>query len=354
VSRWIGCALTGWLVACGVQPNETVAAQSAIVAAWSAGSISLAELEAGVEMELREMESRKALERYELLQRTLDAAIEERLLEAERKRRDLGSLDELFAAEVDARAGAPTEEELRAAWVQLSAQMPLATYEDALPFLTAQLTEQRRIERRAMFIDELKAAAGLRMELPYPDIPRVEIPIRDHDPTVGAPDAKVVIVQFAELQCFYCRKAAPVIEHLLARHEGDVRVVFKDFPQSGHEAARQGAIASHCAGEQGRYWEMSRRLLDQPDRLNPAALREVATTLGLDLPGWDHCMRDEVWPERIDEDIRDGRIAGVGATPTFFVNGLLVAGAVPYARLDALVDQELSRRGAATAHREPR
>lgn len=320
------------------------------VATWSGGEVTLGDLEDQLESELREIDVRHALERYELLQHTLDARVEEDLLAREQRRRGFTSLEQLFAVEVNQKAGEPTEEELRTAYAVFVQQMPQTTFEDAAPVLRSRLIEQRRAERHAAFLEELRAAAQLKVDLRYPDIPRVNIPERDHDPSVGPSDAKVTIVEFAELQCFYCRKAAPVLDRLLAEHGDDVRVVYKDYPLSGHESARAGAVASHCAGEQGRFWEMNRRLLDQPDRLTPVALREQAAALSLDLDKFDRCSRDEVWGERIDEDVRDGRAAGVGATPTFFVNGLLVAGAVPFGRLDALVDQELAARGARSSH----
>lgn len=344
------------LLGCEVgQPASPVAAPPVEAAAsWSGGRVAAADLEAEHADELRDLEVRYLLDRYEVLHRALDAKVEGALLEAERARLGLVSIDALMAAEVAAKAVAPTEEEVKRDFARFQLMAPDTPYEAVRAHLHAQLLRQREEERRLAFLDELKTRAGLTVRLAYPDIPRIEVPIRDHDPLLGDTNAPVTVIQFAEYQCYYCRRVAPLLERLVDEHPGDVRVVMKDFPLTGHERARMAAVAAHCAGGQGRYWEMGEVLLDHPDQLGEEHLRGYALELGLDAAVWDDCMRDPIWLDRVDQDVHDGRAAGVGSTPTLFVNGLMLNGAQPYARLDALVEQELVRLRGVGKHRSGR
>ncbi|HMV67175.1 MAG TPA: DsbA family protein, partial [Myxococcota bacterium] len=324
-----------------------------IVARWDGGAIDLDALEQRLSTELRDMDVRYALERFDLLQRTLEAQVEHELLEAERKRRGLPDVRALLDAEVDARAGEPGEFELLAAYERLVEQMPNVTYVDAMPQLRQALVEQRRQARQGAFVDELRAQAHLTLALPYPEIPRVSVQVRDHDAQIGPSDAAVTLVEFTEYPCQFCRRLTPVLDRLQADHAPNVRVVVKDFPVSGHPFARQGAIASRCAGEQGRYWEMHRGMMGDAQIDSPEQITSLAARLGLDMAAWSTCVHDDLWQIRLDQDQEDGRRAGVAATPTLFVNGLQVTGAVSYALLDALIDQEIARAGRAISHAPP-
>jgi protein-disulfide isomerase len=320
------------------------------VARWRDGQIGLEELEDELATELREMEVRYALERFDLMQRTLEARVEQELLESERARRGMVDIGALLQAEVDARAGEPTELEIIAAYEKLVEQMPNINYLDTAPQLRQTLIEQRKQVRRAAFLEELRVGASLSLALPYPAIPRVSVNIRDHDATLGPRSAPVTLVEFTEYPCPYCRRIAPLLERLQKEHADNLRLVIKDFPVSGRQFARQGAVASQCAGEQGRYWELHRHLMEHPEVEEAEQLTNLASALGLDMNAWHTCIHDEVWQIRLDQDQEDGRRAGVFATPTLFINGLQVTGAVSYALLDALVDQELERVGRQAVH----
>lgn len=315
------------------------------VASWEGGSVDLADVEARVHDELRRMDVQHALDRYELLHDALDTLVEDELLRREVERRGLPDRAALLVAEVDTVVVEPTEAELREEFERFSRQVPSATFEAARPHLRREILEARKDTRQRAFLRELQAAAGLKMTLEFPDIPRVDIPVEDHDPVLGPPDAPVTIIEFAGFQCYYCKRVQHVLTRLVDDYGGKVRVVFKDFPLGGHARAEEAAVAAHCAGDQGAFWPMATVLLDNQALLDHDHLHAYAQDLGLDVDAWDRCMDEERWPAMIHADVVAGREAGVTATPTFFVNGLMMSGAHAYERYATLVDQELDRLG---------
>lgn len=312
------------------------------VARWNDGSITRDKLEARLADELRLMDIQYRLERYERLHDALDGAVEDALLDAEVKRRGLDGREALFAAEVDAKLTEPTEEELKAEFARFVEQVPDAEYDAAKPILRRELMGMRKDARREAFLSELRKASGLVLDFPFPDLPRVKVPINADDPSLGSADAPVTIVEFGGYQCYYCRRVSDVLHRLVDAYPGKVRLVYKDFPIAGHDAGRQAAVAARCAGEQHHYWEMSSVLLANQGRLERDHLEGYARDLGLDLDAWRTCVEDPGWDAKIDAGLKDGRDAGVSSTPTFFVNGLMLTGAHSYDRFAALVDQELA------------
>ena len=112
-------------------------------------------------------------------------------------------------------------------------------------------------------------------------------------PALGR-DAPVTIVEFSDYQCPFCRRfyatTLPAIkkEYIDA---GKVRYVFRDFPlEELHSHARKAAEAAHCAGEQGKYWQMHDALFQNQGTLELPQLAEHARAVGLDSLVFNRCM----------------------------------------------------------------
>lgn len=351
-SRAVGAVLCAVVGACDPEPSPrasevvNVSEGSAVLATWDGGSVTLPELEERLHDELARLEATYLVERYEKLHQALDGAVEEALLASEVARRGLPDVASLLEAEVEARIGEPTEEEIRTEYARFVEQVPAAELEASRPFLRKELRDARRHERRRAYLEELKASRGLHVRFPYPAIPRAEVPVDPHDATLGDPLAAITIVVFSGFECLYCKRVEPTMRRVVESYAGKVRLVVKDFPLPGHGHAEVAAIAAHCAGDQGRYWEMSDLLFANQGRFELAHLTEYADRLGLDRPRWQSCVNDPAWHKRIAEDVHLGRRIGVQSTPTFYFNGLPVAGAHAYERFAAIVDQELLRASA--------
>ncbi len=100
-------------------------------------------------------------------------------------------------------------------------------------------------------------------------------------------------------------------------------------------------MAAHCAGEQGAYWKMNKQLMNNQHALSDGDLIGYAVQLDLELEKYQACLSSGRHEAEIREDLALGKRLGVGATPTFFINGIQLQGAVPYEQFANLIDREL-------------
>jgi hypothetical protein len=143
----------------------------------------------------------------------------------------------------------------------------------------------------------------------------------DGFPTRGAVMARVTIVEFSDFQCPHCGHAHPILRQLLREFEGDVRIVFRNYPLPGHPRAQPAARAAIAAGNQDKFWEMADLLFEHQDTLEDEDIDRFATELGLDMARFHTDMAAPETQARIDADHEAGHDLGVEGTPTFFING---------------------------------
>lgn len=113
----------------------------------------------------------------------------------------------------------------------------------------------------------------------------------------------------------------PLLEQVLEKYPGKIKLVIKHFPLRSHKYAWNAAAAALAAQNQGKFWEFSERLFEDATPLSDGRLREIAGDLALDQEKFE---RDRQAPEavrKIRKDMQDGIRAGVRGTPTIFVNG---------------------------------
>ena len=142
-------------------------------------------------------------------------------------------------------------------------------------------------------------------------------------PFKGKSGAKVTVVEFSDYQCPFC--ARHVRETLAALDAdyittGKVKYVFQDFPiASIHPHAFKAHESAHCAGEQGKYWQMHDRLFRSQKATAPTDLRAHAETLGLDTGRFQECLDGGRHAAAVRQRLAQGKKATVRGTPTFFV-----------------------------------
>jgi protein-disulfide isomerase len=109
---------------------------------------------------------------------------------------------------------------------------------------------------------------------------------------------------------------------VLDHYSADVRLVYRHFPiESAHPNALMAAEAAEASAAQGRFWEMHDLLMHQGARLDRKSLDQTAGSLGLDLAEFKASLDDEIYRQRIREQM-DGALRGhLRATPAFYVNG---------------------------------
>ncbi len=167
--------------------------------------------------------------------------------------------------------------------------------------------------------------------------PAAALPLEGDEPRRGRADAPITILEFADYGCPHCAEAGDVIEDLV-RTVPQVQVRFRVFPLSGFcnpvlepssptgtelEIGRcRAALAAHCAGANGKFWEYTDGVFaGQPD-LSDERLMEVASNVGLDPGALQTCMADPASARAVRDDALAGASLRLQGTPAFFVVGL--------------------------------
>ena len=134
----------------------------------------------------------------------------------------------------------------------------------------------------------------------------------------------------------------PLIEQVLDKYPDNVKIVFKHFPLPFHQQAMPAALASMAAEKQGRFWEYHDALFKNQDKLSESTYMEIAKNLGLDLKQFSLDMMRPSIRNKIEEDISDGKKAGISGTPSIFVNGRFVKKR-ELGTISKLIDSELGK-----------
>jgi protein-disulfide isomerase len=141
----------------------------------------------------------------------------------------------------------------------------------------------------------------------------------------GNPDAPVTLEEFGDFQCPPCGQFAGFVEELLKEYDSRLRVIFRNFPLSAHEHAREAALAAEAAGFQGKFWEMYDTLYREQAAWSKAPnARELfesyAGTIGVNLDQFKKDVDSDKARERVDSDQALADSLGIKVTPTLFIN----------------------------------
>jgi protein-disulfide isomerase len=276
-------------------------------------------------------------EEFQLKQDALESLIDQKVLEAEARRRTV-STGELLEQEVNSKLTGATEAEIEAFYEGQKDRInrPLAEVKDQI----RQVLDQTRLQQlRQTFYQRLRQGTQIDVFL---SPPRLQV-ASDPERTRGASDAPVTIVEFSDFQCPYCQKAYVTVRSLLEKYPDKVRLAYRDFPLSQiHPQADLAAEASRCALEQGKFWEYHDLLFENPSRLDREFLEQHAAVLALDGQEFAVCLDSGRHKPAIEQDRQEGLRAGVSGTPGFFINGIFVSGAQPLSAFEKIIDSELA------------
>ena len=176
---------------------------------------------------------------------------------------------------------------------------------------------------------------------------------KDH--TMGPANAPVTLVEYGDYQCPYCAEARAVLEELVERSDGKVRLVFRHYPlDSVHPLARQAAEAAEAAGAQGYFWPMHNLLYENQDHLEDGDLRSYAVRLDLDLARFDEDLAGHRHAGRVQENRLAGERDGVRGTPGVFLDGVPYGGALEIEALLRAVEEAEGGTGGQEPNREVR
>jgi len=311
------------------------------IATWDGGELSYTD---GVKMaqgQLIQLEAEYLTSTYQAAMQSIEQTVLEQLLELETTAGKFASQDDLLKQEVEDKVTEPTQSEIELMYEQFKSRLQGMDLASASPLIREQLLRQKQGERFQVYIEELKTKYNVKITLPYPDLPRQEVSA-DDDPFLGTDGAPIEIIQFAEFQCPYCGKVGDTMEKLLAEYPGKLKIVYRDFPLGFHDRAIPAAIAANCAGEQDKYWDMHGILMKNQTKLQDTDLAGFAKEVGVDMDKWSTCLKDPAQEAEVKKDMEDASAVGVTGTPAFFINGVLLSGAVPFDQFKSIIDKELA------------
>ncbi len=214
---------------------------------------------------------------------------------------------------------------------------------------------QEQVQKMQAQLDQMQEQLAQLSEAltPLPQgVERVRIEASpDDDTPLGSADAPIVIVEFSDFQCPFCRRfweqTLPQLKKAYVE-TGKVKFFYRDFPLGFHPNAQPAAEATECADEQGAYWAMHDHIFKNQaewagDALVKVRFRRYAEELRLDAAKFSDCLDSGRYAEEVQKDYQDGILYGVEGTPTFFINGYKVVGAQPFEVFKKLIEAKLKR-----------
>jgi len=155
----------------------------------------------------------------------------------------------------------------------------------------------------------------------------------------GQANASVALVLFSDLHCPFCKQMAQEVLPLLIQefvNSGQVSLTYRHLPILGNDSIRL-ATALECAGQQraSAFWELHDHVYLSPPEISfeDTALARWAETAGLNAGTFRDCLVSPTTRKDVEDDLAVGRALNVAGTPTLFINGKRLVGAVPYAML---------------------
>jgi len=168
----------------------------------------------------------------------------------------------------------------------------------------------------------LKAKTDTFVEAKLPDDAGVVYRIdAAKSPLRGPKEAPVTIVEFSDFQCPYCAGLESTLDQVLKAFPKEVNLIYKQFPLNIHQYARQAAVASMAAHQQGKFWQLHDKMFQNFTAISEENIKKWAKEVGLNMGDFEKSMQSGALETLVQKDIADGAAARVLGTPTLFING---------------------------------
>jgi protein-disulfide isomerase len=287
--------------------------------------------------ELEQKESAKLLsahyQYYQAETKALNELIDNKLLEQKAKAENL-TLEQLVDRDIKSQVKDPTEDQMRVYYEGLETDQPYAAVRGKI---LEKIRELRTAKARSAYVNALRAQTTVYVTLAPP---RADVDTQNAQ-TLGPEKAAVTVIEFADYECPYCQKVAADVKKLQADLSDKVAFTYKDFPLPMHARAEKAAEATRCASKQGKFWELHDELFRSKE-LDTDELKVQARALKLDSAEFDKCLDSGEQAAAVERDREEGIRLGLSGTPSFFINGHFLSGALDYAALRQIVEQQLA------------
>ncbi len=174
-------------------------------------------------------------------------------------------------------------------------------------------------------------------------------------PVWGNPSGKVIIVEFSDFECPFCRMAGQNLRPALKEYKDQVAFYFVNYPLDNscnvylqhpmHQDSCNAAKAAFCASKDNMFWGYHDMLFDNQKNLSSGALLDYAQKLGLNRDKMMSCIFSEEALNVVKQDIELGKTMAVEGTPTFFVNGRRLSQWNNFKLVRGIIQEEIKKGG---------
>ena len=220
----------------------------------------------------------------------------------------------------------------------------------AIGYLFAKVEMLQKGATAAQQAQQAAAPAAAPQEPLTPDPEKVKKDLKmGHLPVKGNENAKVPMVEFSDFECPFCgRFYSETLSQIEKEYidTGKVKLYYRHYPLSFHPKAVPLANAAECANDQNAFWKMHDKIFENNATVSTMTddqIKQWAADLGLDTSTFISCYDNKTHQSAIDEDTTAGTAVGVSGTPTFYINGRQLVGAMPFASFKAIIDEELKK-----------
>ncbi len=165
------------------------------------------------------------------------------------------------------------------------------------------------------------------------------------NPSKGAINPKVTIVEFGDFECGPCKQIQNSIDVVLKTYPDTVSVVWKNLPnESAHPNATPAAVAAHCADKQGMFWEFHDALFERQTFLSDGQYSQIALELGLNEKKFNTCFNEKETLPIIKKDFDEAVALNIVATPALYIGKESFIGAQTVDELIQIVSDKLNEK----------
>ena len=259
---------------------------------------------------------------FQIRQQVLDRRINDLLIIAEANKKKIGP-EEIVRTEITDKLKTPTDAEISKFYEDNKARIrgDLASTKAGI---VTYLQQEQQEKLETALADRLRAGAKVQILLKEPDAPAINVAL-GIGASRGDVNSAVTVVEFTDFQCSACGGMYPIVEEVLKSYGTRVHFVIRNFPLTTvHPNAFNAAQAAEAAKAQGKFWEYIDLMFKNQNALDVDSLKKYATQVGLDRKRFDAELDSGKYIPIVRADMNDGDEYGVEATPTFYINGVML------------------------------
>jgi protein-disulfide isomerase len=339
------CLLTaGVIVACTSESAKAKinflikdASKPGVVAKINGEEITEEQLIGDAQLELMQIKKQE----YDLKMGQLNKLVQEKYLSAEAKKDGLASSEEYISKKI-LKGDIKISDADYKKFVKEKNIPESNINEQVKERIFAYMKDQKKDEMVQSYLAKLTKGNPVEVYFKKPKS-NIQVEVGDA-PFKGSSSAKVTIVEFSDFQCPFCGKGADVVNQINKKYGNKVKIAFKQFPLPMHKDAPLTSEASMCVNEQNKdkFWKFHDLAFKNQDKLDAESLIKHAKASGVDEKKFKECLDSHKFADYVKKDMAYGEKLGVRSTPTFFVNGQLISGALPIEAFSEVIDEELS------------